>query len=41
MGVVIKVSPQTKAKLEEIKRRNGHSSLDSVIKWLLAKAGES
>ena len=41
MGSTIKVSPQTKAKLTEIKQRNGHTSLDSVIKWLLAKAGEA
>ena len=40
MGTTIWVSRQVKDKLEEIKRRNGHSSFDSVIRYLLMRAGE-
>jgi len=31
----IRVSEQVKERLEEIKKRNGHTSLDSVIRYLL------
>ena len=33
----IKVSRQVKEKLDEIKKRNGHSSYDSVIRELISK----
>jgi len=36
----ILVSLKTKRMLDRIKERNGHTSLDSVIKYLLMKAGE-
>ena len=32
---VVKVSDYVKGKLEELKRRNGHTSIDSVIRGLL------
>jgi len=37
---LIKVSEQVKAKLEAIRNRNGHKSMDSVIRYLLMKVGE-
>jgi len=37
----IRISENVKKKLEEIKRRNGHTTMDSVIRYLLNKAGES
>jgi len=40
-GALIRVSPQVKAKLEAMKARNGHTTLDSVIRQVLSKAGES
>ena len=36
----IKVSEQVKAALDRIKERNGHTSYDSVIRYLLWRAGE-
>ena len=35
------VSNHVKEKLDNIKKRNGHTSLDSVMRYLLNKAGES
>ena len=40
MGRQVKVSDQVYEKLRSIKERNGHTSLDSVIRYLLMKAGE-
>jgi len=40
MGRQIKVSEQVYERLMEIKRRNGHTSFDSVIRYLLWKSGE-
>jgi len=37
---VIRVSDYVYERLMEIKNRNGHTSLDSVIRYLLMKAGE-
>ena len=39
-SVSIKVSEQVKAALDRIKERNGHTSYDSVIRYLLWRAGE-
>jgi predicted CopG family antitoxin len=39
-GKTIKVSQQVYDKLESIKQRNGHTSVDSVLRYLLMKAGE-
>lgn len=38
---VIKVSEYVKERLDSIKSRNGHTSLDSVIRYLLMKAKET
>ena len=35
------LSDYVKKKLDKIKERNGHTSQDSVIRYLLDKAGES
>lgn len=40
-GGHVVLSPQVKAKLEEMKARNGHQTMDSVLRSILAKAGES
>jgi hypothetical protein len=37
---LIRVSAPVKAKLLEIMERNGHTTMDSVLRGLLAKAGE-
>jgi len=37
----IQVSAYVKEKLDAIKKRNGHSSQDSVLRYLLNKAEES
>ena len=37
---LVGVSEQVKKVLDEIKKRNGHTSYDSVIRYLLMKAGE-
>jgi len=37
----IQVSNYVKKKLDNIKNRNGHSSQDSVLRYLINKAGES
>ena len=34
----IRISKQVKKKLETIKERNGHSSMDSVLRYLINKA---
>ena len=39
-GTTIWVSKQIKGVLDEIKKRNGHTTYDSVIRYLLMKAGE-
>jgi predicted CopG family antitoxin len=39
-GKTIKVSQQVYEKLKSIKQRNGHTSVDSVLRYLLTKAGE-
>jgi len=36
----VKVSDPVKEKLLKIKTRNGHSSIDSVVRDLLRRAGE-
>ena len=38
---IIRVSNQMRTTLDTIKERNGHTSMDSVIRYLLAKAGET
>jgi len=38
---LIRVSEQVKEKLEEIKKGDGHTSVDSVLRYLLERAGES
>lgn len=40
MGETIKVSDQVKKKLDDIKERNGHTSMDSVVRYLLTKSKE-
>jgi len=40
MSRVIRISEHVYKKLKEIKERNGHTSLDSVIRYLLMRAGE-
>ena len=40
MSKLIRVSDQVWRRLRELQRRNGHTSLDSVIRYLLMKAGE-
>jgi len=37
---LIKIRKPTHEKLKEIRKREGHTSIDSVIKTLLLKAGE-
>jgi len=37
----IRISKQVKTRFEEIKKRDGHSSMDSVARYLLNKAGEA
>jgi hypothetical protein len=39
MGV-IRITQKVQEKLDEIKKRNGHQSYDSVIRYLLEKSGE-
>jgi len=39
-GTTVKVSNQVKKVLDNIKNRNGHSSMDSVIRYVLIKAKE-
>jgi len=39
MGRTVKVSDKVYAALQEIKRREGHLSVDSVIRKLLLRAG--
>lgn len=39
-GTTVKVSNQVKKVLDDIKDRNGHSSMDSVIRYVLIKAKE-
>ena len=34
-------SDYVREKLDKIKKRNGHTSYDSVIRYLLSKAGEA
>lgn len=36
----LRVSDYVKEKLDKIKNRNTHTTYDSVIRYLLAKAGE-
>jgi len=36
----IGVSEYVKDRLESIKKRNGHTSFDSVIRYLLTRSGE-
>lgn len=36
----IQVSEYVKERLDKIKRRNGHTSMDSVLRYLLNKADE-
>ena len=36
----IQVSEYVKSKLDKIKKRNGHTSYDSVLRYLLNKGGE-
>ncbi len=39
-GKTIKVSQQVYDRLMSIKARNGHSTMDSVIRYLLYRSGE-
>jgi len=41
MVTTVQVSDYVKHLLDGIKKRNGHSSFDSVIRHLLEKAGET
>jgi len=41
LGKTVKVSDQVWSKLMELKRRDRHTSIDSVIRTLLLKAGEA
>jgi hypothetical protein len=40
MPTTIQVSDYVKKELDKIKKRNGHSTYDSVVRYLLMKAGE-
>jgi len=40
-STTIWVSEYVKKKLDKIKERNGHKSYDSVLRYLLERAGES
>jgi len=39
-STTIWVSEYVKKRLDEIKERNGHKSYDSVLRYLLERAGE-
>ena len=39
-GKTIKLTLPVYDKLEEIRKRNGHQTFDSVVRYLLMKAGE-
>ena len=40
-STTIWISEYVKKKLDKIKERNGHKSYDSVLRYLLERAGES
>ena len=40
MPTTIQVSDYVKERLDKIKKRNGHTSYDSVLRYLLTRSGE-
>lgn len=41
MPTTIQVSDHVKAQLDEIKERNGHTSMDSVVRFLISEGARS